>query len=79
LYALSVFSFSHVFDKRYGSANGGKSVMCDPLVASMVNKIGLKLNLKKHKIATAPNIEMALCADIEIHKIDKGLVVLGRV
>lgn len=53
--------------------------MCDPLVASMVNKIGLKLNLKKHKIATAPNIEMALCADIEIHKIDKGLVVLGRV
>lgn len=64
---------------RYGSADGGKTVNFDPEIHEKMLKVAKNLNVKPHQICNT-GVELALCGDIEVHKVDDGKiqVVLGK-
>ncbi len=54
----------------YGSSDGSKTVVStEPLVKKEMEEIGKKFNLQPHLVT---NVPMALCGDIEVHKISVG-------
>jgi len=54
---------------RYGSNDAGKTVHFESSIHEMVLKIGKVLHLQPHIVNDK---EMALCGDIEVHKIQKS-------
>eukprot|EP01124_Arcella_intermedia_P005738 TRINITY_DN13389_c0_g1_i1.p1 TRINITY_DN13389_c0_g1~~TRINITY_DN13389_c0_g1_i1.p1 ORF type:complete len:1042 (+),score=212.71 TRINITY_DN13389_c0_g1_i1:877-4002(+) len=74
-FRLTVMTTLPLTDKSlvYGSRNGGMNVVFDQSIHNDLVEIAKKLNLRSHSVSKA-KVEMALCGDLEIHKMKKTTI-----
>ena len=63
------------FPISYGTADAGENVRFNLIVHQMLLKLSKTLNLAPHQVVQGAT--MAMCVDLEIHKVRDQYIVLG--